>query len=101
MTALLTAAQAASAITGIAAALVLLIRPLRDKLTGAKQLRDGQRCLLRSQMLHVYYKHRENKTIRQYEYENFLYLYKAYTELGGNSFISKINDEIKNWEVIS
>lgn len=101
MSIILLFAQIASAITGIAAAVTLLVRPLRDKLTGAKDLRDGQRCLLRATMLHTYYKHREDHAIRQYEFENFLYCYKAYKELGGNSFIDKIESEINEWEVIS
>ncbi len=100
MGAIVTLVQITSAITGMAAAITLLVRPLRDKLTGARDLRDGQRCLLRATMLHTYYKHREERTIRQYEFENFLYCYKAYKELDGNSFIDKIEREISEWEVV-
>lgn len=98
---LLYIAQIASALTGIVAAVVLLVRPLRDKFTGAKQLRDGQKCLLRSDMLHTYYKHREEKTIRQYELENFIAEYKAYKALKGNSFVDIINQEVREWEVLT
>ena len=101
MTDLLTAAQVAGAITGIVAALVLLIKPLRELVTNDKRNRDGIKCLLRSDMLHTYYKHHEDKTIRQYEYENFVQLYKAYKALKGNSFIDKIAEEVKEWEVVS
>lgn len=52
-------------------------------------------------MLHTYYRHREGRTIRQYELENFLYLYCRYKALGGNSFIDRIKSEIDEWEVIS
>ena len=52
-------------------------------------------------MLHTYYKHRETEKIRQYEYENFVDCYEAYRAMGGNSFIEKIHDEVKTWEVIS
>lgn len=52
-------------------------------------------------MLHTYYRHREGHTIRQYELENFLYLYRRYKALGGNSFIDRIKSEIDEWEVIS
>lgn len=93
--------QICSCVTGIAAAVLLLVRPVRDWVTGANRLRDGQRCLLRNNMLHTYYKHRENRTIRQYEYENFEMEYKAYKALKGNSFIDRIRKEIQEWEVVS
>ena len=91
----------ASAITSISAALIVIIRPLREKLLGIKKIEEGQKCLLRAEMLSVYYRHRDTKIIRQYEYENFLYMYSAYKALGGNSFIDKIKSEIDTWEVIT
>ena len=93
--------QICSGITTIAAAAVLLIRPLRHAFSGTKELRQGLKCLLRSTMLHTYYKGQSTRCLRQYEYENFLYCFDAYKALGGNSFIDKIMDEIKEWEVIS
>ena len=62
---------------------------------------NGQRCLLRSEMLHIYYRHRDKGTIRQYEYENFVMLYEAYKALKGNSFIDKIYKEVQELEVIT
>lgn len=62
---------------------------------------NGLRCLLRNEMLHIYYRHQETKTMRQYEYENFIFLYKAYKALRGNSFIDKIYKEIETWKVVS
>jgi hypothetical protein len=50
-------------------------------------------------MLHTYYKHQDDKTLRQYEYENFMLMYKAYKALKGNSFIDKIHDEVEKWKV--
>lgn len=96
-----TATQIAGSITGIVAVLVLLVKPLRECVLGTKTIREGQKCLLRHNMLHIYYKHHEEKTIRQYEYEDFMYQYKAYKALHGNSFIDKICDEVKEWEVVS
>ena len=52
-------------------------------------------------MLRIYYRHQENRIIRQYEYENFVYLYEAYKALKGNSFIDKIYKEIQGWEIIT
>lgn len=62
---------------------------------------NGQKCLLRSDMLDIYYHNREKKVIRQYEYENFVMLYEAYKALKGNSFIDKIYSEVKEWEVVT
>ena len=64
-------------------------------------IRKGQQCLLRQQMLETYYNCKQEKKIRQYRYENFVLSYRAYKALGGNSFIDKIYEEIKEWEVIS
>lgn len=61
----------------------------------------GQKCQLRSEMLHIYYRNKETHTIRQYEFENFIFLYEAYKALKGNSFIDKIYKEVNSWEVIT
>ena len=62
---------------------------------------NGMKCQLRSDMLHIYYNNKDSGKIRQYELENFVYLYKAYKALKGNSFIDKIYKEVMSWEVIS
>ena len=62
---------------------------------------NGMRCLLRTDMLSIYYHGRETETIRQYELENFVFLYKAYKALKGNSFIDKIYRDVMTWEVIT
>lgn len=69
--------------------------------TYIKKLANGTKCQLRSEMLRIYYKNRDAKTIRQYEFENFVLLYEAYKALKGNSFIDKIYREVQTWEVIS
>lgn len=92
--------QIASAITSISAALILIVKPLRDKVLGIKKVQDGQKCLLRAKMLEIYYKHMDKQELRQYEYENFLYMYAAYKALGGNSFIDKIKSEVDDWTVL-
>lgn len=79
-------------------ALSLIIIPLALAIF---HLINGVRCQLRSDMLHIYYQYAEDKRIRQYELENFVYLYKAYKALKGNSFIDKIYKEVMSWEVIT
>ena len=60
---------------------------------------QGIKCLLRTEMLRTYYHNKDSETIRQYELENFIALYKAYKALKGNSFIDKIHKEVMTWEV--
>ena len=60
---------------------------------------QGIKCLLRSEMLRTYYHNKSSETIRQFELENFIALYKAYKALKGNSFIDKIYKEVMSWEV--
>lgn len=62
---------------------------------------NGVKCQLRSEMLRIYYHNHKDGVIRQYEYENFVYLYESYKALRGNSFIDKIHKEVKSWEIIT
>ncbi len=101
MTDLASIAALCSEVTIIIGAAALIIKPIRSKLLGLDKLTDALKCQLRHDMLHTYYRHREDKVIRQYELEDFLYLYRGYKALGGNSFIDKIKTEIDEWEVRS
>lgn len=65
------------------------------------KIKEGMKCQLRKDMLDIYYNNREKKLIRQYEYENFVYLYEAYKALKGNSFIDKIYEEVHDWEIVT
>lgn len=78
----------------------LFIKPIREKIFNNKLSLEGERCLLRNELLKMYYKNLETKTIRQYEFENFIKLYEAYKSLGGNSFVDEINEEVRHWKVI-
>ncbi len=89
-----------SCVTGIGAALILLLRPVREALTGTKHLREGEMPVA-GNMLHTYYSNKERSAIRQYEYENFLLEYRAYKALRGNSFIDRIYQEVKTWDIVS
>ena len=84
-----------------AAELIALLGMMAPVWVNNHKIKKGQLCQLRSDMLQIYYHNRENKKIRQYEYENFVMLYEAYKALGGNSFIDKIYSEVKTWEVIT
>ena len=84
------------ALGGEIVALIAFVTPM---VVSIRKISRGTRCQLRSEMLRIYYHHRETKEIRQYEYENFVMLYEAYKALKGNSFIDKIYDEVKTWEI--
>lgn len=85
--------------TGIIAFLAVLIKPIREWLFGVKELKEAERCMLRADMLRTYYRHKDEKIIRQYEKENFLLEYKAYKRLKGNSFIDDVEKTIREWDV--
>lgn len=95
-------AQICGFLTTIAAAVALLVKPIRNKLLGLSEMQEGQKCLLRSEMLAIYYKGKDHEnTLRQYEFENFCLLYAAYKAEKGNSFIDKIKAEVFEMEVIT
>lgn len=88
-------------IISLASELVTLVGLLITGIITFNKVFAGQRCLLRGEMLRIYYRHRDDKTIRQYEYENFVACYEAYKALKGNSFIDKVYDDVQEWEVVS
>lgn len=88
-------------ITSFAAAAAIIIKPIREKLFDTRRTQEGQRCMLRAEMLSIYYRGQDaGGKLRQYDYENFVLLYAAYKALDGNSFIDTINEKVKNMEVI-
>ena len=101
MTQLTNIAEVCGSISTAVSLALLLVRPLRKWALGLRQIEDGQKCLLRADMLRTYYRHRDEATIRQYELENFLTTYRAYRALGGNSFIEHIYTEVSRWDIIS
>lgn len=93
--------QILSLITSFAAAAAIIVRPIREKLFDTQQTKEGQRCMLRAEMLSIYYRGQDaGGKLRQYDLQNFVLLYAAYKALDGNSFIDQINDKVKDMEVI-
>ena len=93
-------ADVASDVTCIVALLVLVIKPIRKRLFADKEAREGQQCLLRSEIVRTYYRHIGERKMRQYEYENLSFCYKAYKALGGNSFVEHIYEEMQDWTIV-
>ena len=88
-------------IVTLIAELSVLIGVVTPIIISVVKISNGTKCQLRSEMLRIYYHNAESKRIRQYEYENFVFLYEAYKALKGNSFIDKIYTEVKTWEIIT
>ena len=100
MEALLKLAEYAKDICSIATCAALLIKPVREWLMGTKALREGQRCLLRSEIVRLYYRHHDDQKLREYEFKNMKQCYHAYKALGGNSFIDRIEEEMREWDIV-
>lgn len=78
----------------------LLIKPIREWVLGTKNTEEGVKCMLRQDITNLYYQHLEDKRLREYEYRNLCYLYKAYKSLKGNSFVDKIYTEMQDWKIV-
>lgn len=81
--------------------IVIIVTAIVPIIISISKVSNGTRCQLRSEMLRIYYKNVESKTIRQYEFENFVLLYEAYKALKSNSFVDKIYEDVKEWKVVS
>lgn len=66
----------------------------------AKRITEGQKCMLRSEILSIYFRCAESRKIKQYQAEMVYSLYEAYKAMGGNSFIENVMEEIKEFEVV-
>ena len=91
----------ATDVTVVFGCIAIFIKPLRERVFGQKAIKDGQKCLLRSEIVRIYYRNLEHRTLRQYEYENLVSCYRAYIALGGNSFVKHIYDEMQEWKVVN
>lgn len=77
----------------------VIIAAITPILLHMKKISNGAKCQLRSEILRIYYANKENKTIRQFEFENFVLLYEAYKALRGNSFVDRIWREVQTWPI--
>lgn len=92
--------QWAKDIASLATCAALLIRPVREWIMGTEALREGQRCLLRAEIVRIYYRHKDDRTLREYEFKNMEQCFQAYKALKGNSFVEKVHDEMKDWDIV-
>jgi hypothetical protein len=90
-----------TAILALIGEIIALIGTIIPIIISIRKIANGTKCQLRSEILRIYYHNKDTGKIRQYEYENFIFLYEAYKALHGNSFIDKIYDEVTSWEIIT
>jgi hypothetical protein len=93
-------ALVASELMAIFTLVAFLVRPIREKIFADKAAREGMQCLLRSEIVRTYYRHLDEKKMREYEFENVSKCYKAYSKNGGNSFVSHIYEEMGTWTIV-
>jgi len=84
-------------VTGGAAAIAVIWKIVK----WIRNVTEGIRCQLRTEMLRIYYHNKDDGSIRQYELENFMKNYAAYKALGGNSFIDDIYKIVITWKVVT
>lgn len=98
-------------LTTVVTFIVFFVKPVRHWFLGVTKRRAEQaeddatekesvKCLLRSEIVRIYYANRERRSLHSFEYENVAMLYHAYKEMGGNSFVDRIWEEISAWDII-
>ena len=63
----------------------------------SENTRNNDIMMLRHSILLIYFTYNEKKEIPEAQYSSVLGLYDVYHSLGGNSFITDIINEIKEW----
>lgn len=58
------------------------------------------KCLLRNDILAIYDKCKDTKTITLYQLQSVNLSYRIYKKLKGNSFIDEIMEEIKEFKIV-
>ncbi len=89
------AADTIGYITAIVGGLIAVVKLYNEW----KKARNGQLCLLRNELLKIYYKHKDAEELPQYEAQNFTMMYDAYKARGGNSFIDEVHNHVIKWEL--
>jgi hypothetical protein len=61
---------------------------------------ESVKCLLRSEIVRIYYANREKRELHSFEFDNVSMLYEAYKKMGGNSFVDTIWERMQGWKII-
>ena len=89
-------------IAGYIAAFSAIITVIAKFWKALNALTEGQKCLLRGQIVSIYYRHcnEDEPKLREYERKSLDASYGAYTALHGNSFVKDIYAAMREWKVI-
>ena len=90
---------------------LFLVKPIRHRFLGIKEQNEliecqeaneheSVKCLLRSEIVRIYYANRNRTALNSFEFENVSMLYNAYKKMGGNSFVDRIWEEMQGWSII-
>lgn len=68
-----------------------------------RAIAGGQRCVLRSSITAIYYRHcdEQTPTLREYERKNLDDLYAGYHTLKGNHFVDDLYKQMRDWKVVT
>lgn len=65
-----------------------------------KSIHRGTKCSLRNDIVEIYEKCKPTRTITRYELETVCLSFEEYEKLKGNSFVKKLVEEIKGFEIV-
>lgn len=60
---------------------------------------EGIKCSLRNDILDIYDRCKETKTISQYQLQSITYSYELYQKLKGNSFVEDIMKRVEKFDL--
>lgn len=88
-------------ITGIVSIITCVISTRTGKKVDEnhKQMDNAIACIMRNDITTMYYQHKAEKKLKQYERESLDKLYEGYSEGGHNSFVKDIYAEMRKWEI--
>lgn len=74
-----------------------MLKQIDDKI---QLVNDAQLDVLRLSMNQIYYKYRHYKKILNCDKKAFMKLYNDYHQMGGNTWIDSLYEELKDWEIV-
>lgn len=63
-------------------------------------INKSTKCTLRNDILNIYDRCKEQKSITRYQLQSITYSYDRYKKLKGNSFVDEIMEKIKDFELV-
>ena len=60
---------------------------------------EALKCLLRNDILEIYYQYKPQKRISRFAFDNVGYMHYQYKKRHGNSFIDTVFEQMKTWEI--